>query len=344
MPQSKSAPTEYEVVNYPEPHPPRTAAILKAHPEIRGLMGRNPATFLAIVAAIVIQLSVASVVRSQPWWVLVLAAFTVGAVVSNTCFMLIHEASHSLMFKGRVPNLFAAIAANLLHVIPSAVTFTRFHLVHHRHQGEYDVDADLASHAEAKMIGNSAFMKAIWLAFFPLFQSIRMTRFSKPVGFWDPWTVTNVVAVFAFDAAVIYFLGPVAFAYLVVSTFFAFGLHPLGGRLIQEHFIVAHPQETYSYYGIGNITALNIGYHNEHHDFSGIPWNRLPKVKAIAPEYYDTLVAHRSWTAMVIRFIFDPSMNLYSRISRPPPAQRKVLGGGVGRVPDSVTSLETKVA
>lgn len=344
MAPSPSAPTGFEVVTYPEPHPARTAAILKAHPEIRGLFGRNPATALIILLSVATQLAAAYGMRSQPGWVLLLVAFTLGAVLNHACFVIIHEATHSLILKGRVPNLLCAIGANLLHVIPSAVTFTKFHLIHHRHQGEYDVDADLPSHAEAKLVGSSPLGKALWFAFFPLFQSLRMTRFSKPVGFWDPWTVANAVAVFAFDAAVFFALGPWAFLYLVASTFFAFGLHPLGGRLIQEHYIVKPGQETYSYYGPANLVALNVGYHNEHHDFSAVPWSKLPQVKALAPEFYDPLVSHRSWTALWLRFIFDPSMSLYSRVTRPPRAQRQVLAGGVGRVPDSVASLGDKAA
>ena len=37
-----------------QPHPERTRAILKAHPEVRSLMGRNPATALIAVLILVI--------------------------------------------------------------------------------------------------------------------------------------------------------------------------------------------------------------------------------------------------------------------------------------------------
>ncbi len=340
MSSSKSAPVAYEVVQTPEPHPARTMAILRAHPEVRKLFGRTPLTGLFVPLILAIQFGAAYLLRDQPWWLIILAAYTVGAVVNNTAYVIIHEATHSLIFKGRIGNLLAAIGADLVHVIPSAVTFTRFHLVHHRHQGEFDLDADLPSHTETKLVGNSTFMKAVWVAFFPLFQATRMPRFSKLISFWEPWTVVNALAVFAVDAAVLYFMGPWAFLYVVLSIFFSIGLHPLGGRLIQEHFVISHPQETYSYYGPWNLTALNVGYHNEHHDFSAVPWNKLPKVKALAPEFYDTLVWHKSWTGLLVRFITDPSLSLYSRITRPGPEKRRVLTGGVGRVPDSIESLQ----
>ena len=97
---------------------------------------------------------------------------------------------------------------------------------------------------------------------------------------------------------------------------FSVGFHPLGGRWIQEHYLKDSEQETYSYYGILNTIQFNIGYHNVHHDFPSIPWNKLPTLKKMAPEYYDTLESHKSWTRVFLRFIFDPKITLFSRIIR----------------------------
>jgi sphingolipid delta-4 desaturase len=47
-----------------------------------------------------------------------------------------------------------------------------------------------------------------------------------------------------------------------------------------------------------------------------VPWNNLPKLKQLAPDYYDSLASYRSWTAVLLKFIFDPSMTTYSRVVR----------------------------
>ena len=76
-------------------------------------------------------------------------------------------------------------------------------------------------------------------------------------------------------------------------------------------------QETYSYYGPWNRLAFNVGYHNEHHDLMTVPWSRLPRIRSLAPEFYEGLYAHRSWTRLLFRFLFDRELTLHSRVVRP---------------------------
>jgi sphingolipid delta-4 desaturase len=133
---------------------------------------------------------------------------------------------------------------------------------------------------------------------------------------WDGWIAANLVIVVLVDVAVLYGFGLKALAYLAFSTLFALGLHPLGGRWVQEHYVTAEGQETYSYYGILNKLCFNMGFHNEHHDFPNVPWNHLPKLTKMAPHHYRTLKSYRSWTAVLLNFIFNPAMSAYSRIVR----------------------------
>src|SRR4029434_3819563 len=87
-------------------------------------------------------------------------------------------------------------------------------------------------------------------------------------------------------------------------------------RWIQEHYTYDFDQETFSYYGPINLVALNMGYRNEHHDLPSIPWNNLPKLRAMAPEFYNNLKFHSSWSRLLFQFIFDRRYSLYSRVER----------------------------
>jgi len=40
-----------------------------------------------------------------------------------------------------------------------------------------------------------------------------------------------------------------------------------------------------------------------------VPWNRLPQIRAIAPEYYNNLSYHTSWTKLLFRFLFDEKLS-----------------------------------
>src|SRR4029077_16550209 len=116
----------------------------------------------------------------------------------------------------------------------------------------------------------------------------------REIRLMDRWVLLNILAQAAFNAAIYLAWGPKALLYMFISFFFSVGLHPLGARWIQEHYVVNSPQETYSYYGPLNTVAFNVGYHNEHHDLPSVPWNHLPAIRKAAPEMYDSLKHHTS--------------------------------------------------
>jgi len=298
-----------------EPHKQRTKDILNAHPEIRNLMGRNPFSFVLIIFVVSIQLGIAFLLREQQWWLALIIAWLFGAFANHSLYVLIHEAAHLLIFKKRALNFISGIIADIPNIVPSAVTFRTYHLKHHSFQGHYELDADLASRWEARLIGHNVQGKAFWELLFPLFQALRPPRL-KEIKLMNAWGLANTIIIAALDITWFLLFGPVSFLYLFLSFLFSIGFHPLGARWIQEHFIVKSPQETYSYYGPLNIPALNVGYHNEHHDFPSVPWNRLPQIRKTAPEFYNNLYYHTSWVKLWLKFIFDKDLSLYSRMVR----------------------------
>lgn len=306
---------DYIRVNTPEPHVQRGRDIIKAHPEIKSLLGPTPFTAIFVVLIVAAQIGLAAWIQNSPWWAVLLLAYGVGAFACHALWVLIHDCTHNLVFKSANANKLLQIAANLPHMLPSAMSFRNYHLRHHAHQGNQKLDADLASEFEAKFAGRSTVRKALWLLFYFIFQSLRASRL-KTIPFFDRWIIGNVIISVAFNVSIVYFFGWAAWSFLFLSSIFSIGLHPLGARWIQEHFVVHPGQETFSYYGPLNVLAFNVGYHNEHHDFMKVPWSRLPQVRAMAPEFYNNLYYHKSWTKLFFRFLFDSKITLYSRAVR----------------------------
>lgn len=302
--------------NEPEPHRRRTKAILKDHPEARELIGKNPMTFWYALGIVTLQIALAIILSSQPWWLVIVAAYAVGAFANHALFIIIHECSHRLVFKRKVSNILVGMLADLPMTFPGSIQFTKYHIKHHAFQGVYELDADLPFHWEARLVGRSWWRKALWLAVFPVIEGIRPMRL-KEIGLWDRWFVFSLIVQFSFDIALLILFGPKALVYLLLSFLFGIGLHPLGARWIQRHYLInGGTQETFSYYGPLNKLAFNVGYHNEHHDMPSVPWNNLPKLRRLAPEAYDDLAYHTSWTKLLFRFLFDREVTLYSRVVR----------------------------
>lgn len=297
-------------------HFERPIEIIKEHPEVRNLIGKNPSTIIIVISAVLLQCVLAFFAHSAPWWAVFVIAWLGGAFIDHALFVMIHECTHNLLFQKKQNNLLAAIFSNSVMFFPSAVSFARYHLKHHAHQGIPDLDADLPSPWEAKVFNNSFIGKAMWLLFYPVVQVLRVPRM-KEVKNFDKWVALNWLLVFSVDAAVWFLLGPKAFVYLGASLFFSIGLHPLGARWVQEHYMTSGPvQETHSYYGPLNVLAFNVGYHNEHHDFPSVPWNNLPKVHKAGEKWYTDIAYHKSWTLLWLRFLFDREISIYHRMLR----------------------------
>ncbi|MCF8058352.1 MAG: fatty acid desaturase [Bacteriovoracaceae bacterium] len=307
----------YTFTGKQNPHAIRSREILKKYPQVKEWMKPYPMTALWIALLNIIQLATGWAIVHYDlsgWWIFALA-YTVGALSCHALFVLLHDAGHDAIWKSRNWNRVWGIFCNMGQGLPSAMGFRTYHLLHHAHLNEYKNDADLAFDWEAKLVKNIWWRKILWFSLFFLVESIRPARLEKGKTF-DRWVFLNIIFVVATNTAIYQFIGPWALGYILLSSFFSVGLHPVGARWIQEHYTYKEGQETYSYYGPLNNYQFNIGYHNEHHDFYRVPWIHLPKIKALAPEYYDNLYAHTSWTKLILDFIFNPERDLYQRIVR----------------------------
>ena len=299
-----------------ESHHKRRREILKKYPQIKALIGRNKNSFYAIICLVSIQIALAWFCSTQAWWIILLVAYFFGTFINHSLFTLIHEATHNLIFKRKIHNIWAGILCDIPNGLPTSVTFHKYHLLHHIHQGDSKMDPDSPSEWEIRLVKNSTIRKMLWLLFFPFIQIARTLRFRKKTSFLDKDILLNIGVVLAFDILIIWIWGWGAWIYFLLCCFLCLGLHPLGARWIQEHYLTFAPQTTCNYYGILNKINFNIGYHNEHHDFMAVPWNKLPKIRDIASEYYNTLPYHTSLTKLFFLFLFDKRISLNTKVIR----------------------------
>ncbi len=296
-----------------EPHFDRRKEILEKHPEVRELYGIDKGLKYKSLGLVIFQLASAPFIAELAWYWYLPIAYVIGASVSHTIFLAVHELSHDLAFKKKSYNNWLAIITNIPIVAPYAISFKTYHLKHHWEQGDEKNDTDLPTEGEAKTF-TGKIMKLLWATNQILFYAFR-PMFVHKIKL-EKWHYINIVFQLVAISVYTYFVGFGALIYLLVSIFMAGSLHPLAGHFISEHYVFKEDQETYSYYGPLNKFALNVGYHNEHHDFPTIPGTRLPKLKKMAPDFYDHLFAHKSWTNVIYQFVTNPNIGLHSRVKR----------------------------
>ena len=313
MTEEKVRVTDFYWSDEKEPHVERRKNILKKYPEIKKLYGYDHKLVYSTIALAIFQLAAGFFAVKLGTIYFLLFTYFIGASVTHALFLAIHEITHYLAFKKRVYNDWLALIANIPMVFPYAMGFKIYHAMHHWDQGVDGIDMDIPAYGEARTFRGLA-GKFIWAFNQILFYALRPV-IVHPIKI-QKWQVINLIFQVAAMAIYLPFAGWGGLLYLLISAFFAGSLHPLAGHFISEHYVFKKGQETYSYYGPLNWLAFNVGYHNEHHDFPAIPGSRLPQLKSIAPEFYDSLYSHRSWVKVIFQFVFNPSVGLYSRIKR----------------------------
>jgi len=252
-------------------------------------------------------------IKDMSWGIVIVAAFFSGAVLSHALYVLVHDLTHYTAFKSRKANQFTAILANMGQGVPSSIAFGRYHADHHIFLGRPNWDPDLPTQREIGFF-TTPLRKFGYILFMPFFYGFRPYFVCpKPPSVLE---FVNMVIIFSWDAFLGYTFGAKAIVYLIVGTLFGLGLNPVATHIIAEHYEFIKGQDTYSYYGPFNFPGLNIGYHIEHHDFPNIPWRKLPRVREIAPEFYNTLPQHKSYLLVLYKYIFDREFGAWCRIGR----------------------------
>eukprot|EP00457_Paulinella_chromatophora_P008289 gb/GEZN01008320.1/.p1 GENE.gb/GEZN01008320.1/~~gb/GEZN01008320.1/.p1 ORF type:complete len:335 (-),score=30.01 gb/GEZN01008320.1/:408-1412(-) len=304
---------DFTWVETDEPHATRRKLILAKYPEIKTLFTKEPRTVWFTMAIFIAQMLMADYVKDKSWGVFLLAAYAFGGTLNHSLQLAVHELSHKLAFENDLANRLACLFANLVTGVPSSMTFTRYHMEHHQFQGVDGVDTDVPTTWEVNTFTNMP-LKVLWLLMQPFFYAFRplMVKPKTP----QKWELINHVTQWTFDVLVFIYMGPWALGYMIIGSLLGMGLHPCAGHFVAEHYEFTKGFETYSYYGPCNWLNFNVGYHYEHHDFPKIPWSNLPKVRGMAPEFYNDLPHYSSYLAVFWKYITDPEVGPHSRVKR----------------------------
>jgi len=149
-------------------------------------------------------------------------------------------------------------------------------LEHHKYIGEDGIDVDLPTRLELLCLNNVLGKVLFWFVSFALlhsqaksstrnstfqilFYALRpgFVRSQKPTY----WHFIGIATQLSFNFLLAIFVpgGKRILTYLIMSSLWAGGLHPLAGHFIAEHYVWDNlQQETYSYYGWLNIFAYNV--------------------------------------------------------------------------------------
>lgn len=285
------------------------------YPQVKKLFGAHWLNKYLITGTVLLQVAACYFVHAYQlsWLATVALAYTLGGCCNHSLTLAMHEVSHRLAFRSLAATQWFGVFTNLPLGIPAFASFKRYHTDHHKYQGEDKLDSDIPTALEGKIFRTS-FSKIIWMILQPAFYALRPLFTVPKVP--HTWEFINLAAAATFDYAIYYFFGAQSLAYLILGTLLGMGLHPMAGHFVAEHYCFIKGQETYSYYGPLNWFSYNVGYHNEHHDFPFIAGFNLPKLRALAPEFYDTLPHHSSWTKVIFQYIVDPTVGPFSRVKR----------------------------
>jgi sphingolipid delta-4 desaturase len=293
--------------------------LLKTHPAAAALAGPDHRGLYGALAILGLHWTVCWCLAGTNLLVVFLAAFFVGQVMIHAAGALLHETAHRLVFRGRRAKLgFDLLLEAILTSFSLQLTYQHEHVsLHHPFLGDYERDYEYedncrylarrrfrAEHPllEKLMVAGQLAVALLPLGFLvsdriflPLYRRAtgRAVRDARRHMASSQPSKGERALFMAVSAASLIFLW-LAFGWLAVlyqvwslSIFRGkAGVFNLGQSLAE------HPGDdagnpTRSQYGRLNLILFNTGYHHEHHTFPLVPWTRLPRLTAMAPEIFD---------------------------------------------------------
>jgi sphingolipid delta-4 desaturase len=322
-------------------HSTRRAAMM-LNPDLKALLRdcsvnrlKDLVTSLAVTVAIVgahllLAYWLSRYASSASRWKVVGSVLLASATVGGQCAYVLQAFNHELhhmSFMVSLPTFaksffrlvsfsMGSAGAALCHVPWAAYYFGGGHHRHHKYVGsQRDVDEDALFFLWQPSFPG-VFKRLLWLSFAAVSVPIVMGVSLLMCARYDFKANRKELFLLTLDLSltitVHYMVGSVGAAYLLLSSFFSMGFlcHPLVGFWLLQHLCVIPgngSQPTVSYYGshIWNWLCLNELLHVEHHDFAGVSWLRLPRLREIAPDFYETLYVENSIFGLILRWARD---------------------------------------
>lgn len=253
------------------------------------------------------------------------STMTAGAMIG--CTVLLHEASHRLLFRNPTLNRWLGFLCGL-PVFLSVSGYWTNHKMHHARRSsatdpdqDWSLDLNAAQSVSAYLLGNLAKAFA-FITVLPIIAIVKadrkgrvraLTEYALILGFflllfktlpleaiWKLWLLPMLIASLLTQARAIA----------------EHGLTTRGNGFTATRTVVSNR--------FVSFMMCNINYHLEHHLFPGLPWYNLPKVHQLMQEEYRRAGAsiYRSYTEFFIEFFkalragFIPNARLISEESR----------------------------
>lgn len=290
-------------VDSKEPHALRRKNILREFPEIKQFFGIEWRTKYLAVCLVIIQLTLSIIASKSTWPMYCILLYFFSASISQTLFLINHECAHNLAFQSTTFNILLGYVVNLPSIFPYTASFRTYHLMHHKHQGSRELDADLPTDFEVKLMQNHV-GRCAWLSFQIIAYALRPVFVNPlPISYS---IILNCIIQLLFNIGFFHLYGSGPFLYLFTTMIISGSWHPCAMHFISEH---THFENTTievdtfdldDWTIIGTIT-LNVHHHRMHHDFSKIPWTKLPAATTHARKYYPS--QKQNWWSVLTQFI-----------------------------------------
>ncbi|HWP59594.1 MAG TPA: fatty acid desaturase [Candidatus Acidoferrales bacterium] len=253
----------------------------------------------------------------------------IGSLIGFT--VLLHEASHRLLFKHPVLNQWVGFLCGL-PILLSVSGFRTNHLAHHERRGSTFDPNDVGANFRDSLRSACLYYVSIWIRAYGFLTYLPWIGLTKGNPKARVRTLIEYVLIAAFAGA-IFWLFPADTVLKLWILPLLISAHLTELRAVAEHGLTTRGNVfTATRTVVSNrwvsFMMCNINYHLEHHLFPAVPWYNLPKVHRLLRDEYRQAgcSVYSSYTEFFIDFLKASSGGIAPNARLIPADARKALG------------------